>query len=198
LPPSHSKLDKITRTFYNQKQSFDDTKSQGFPTEKKGGFSLFNIGDCAVYPAHGLAFVKRIEEKDMGNGNKKSFYVLEILATQATILIPTEQQGRLRKIISLNDVHEVYAILKEKDVRVDQTTWNRRNREYSEKIKSGSIFEIAEVMRNLFLLRHSKDLSFGERKLLDQAKGLIVKEVSIARQSKESDIEKEIQAIFAS
>ena len=67
-----------------------------------------------------------------------------------------------------------------------------------EKIKTGSIFEIAEVLRNLFLLRHSKDLSFGERKMLDQAKHLLVKEISLAKKSKEEVIEQEIQTIFAS
>ena len=92
----------------------------------------------------------------------------------------------------------VYEILKERNVKIDQTTWNRRYREYMEKIKTGSIFEIAEVLRNLFLLRHSKDLSFGERKMLDQAKHLLVKEISLAKAAKEEMVEQEIQSIFAS
>ena len=89
-------------------------------------------------------------------------------------------------------------ILKEKDVKIDNQTWNRRYREYMEKIRTGSVFEIAEVLRNLFLLRHSKDLSFGERKMLDQAKHLLVKEISLAKQCAEESVEQEIQTIFAS
>src|SRR5438045_8050546 len=116
------------------------------------------------------------------------------------IMIPINKVGSvgLREIISEEDVKQVYSILKEKDISVDSTTWNRRYREYMEKIKTGSIFEIAEVLRNLFLLRHSKDLSFGERKMLDQAKHLLVKEISLAKKAKEEVIEQEIQTIFAS
>ena len=83
-------------------------------------------------------------------------------------------------------------------MKIDTTTWNRRYREYIEKINTGSVFEIAEVLRNLFLLRYSKDLSFGERNLLDDAKSRLVKEISLARKAKEEEVEQEIQSIFAS
>ena len=117
-----------------------------------------------------------------------------------TIMVPTDNVASvgLREIISTKDVKTVYDILKERNVKIDQTTWNRRYREYMEKIKTGSIFEIAEVLRNLFLLRHSKDLSFGERKMLDQAKHLLVKEISLAKRAPEASVEEEIQTIFAS
>ncbi|MEK7692528.1 MAG: CarD family transcriptional regulator [Bdellovibrionota bacterium] len=137
---------------------------------------MFKVGENAVYPAHGVTVVKRIEERDVA-GKKKKFYVLQVLENQMTIMVPTENADAvgLRGIISDLDVKRVYKILKERDVKIDQTTWNRRYREYMEKIKTGSVFEIAEVLRNLFLLRHSKDLSFGERKMLDQAKLLLVR-----------------------
>mgnify|MGYP001584426526 FL=1 len=138
--------------------------------------TMFKVGENAVYPAHGVTVVKRIEERDVA-GKKKKFYVLQVLENQMTIMVPTENADAvgLRGIISDLDVKRVYKILKERDVKIDQTTWNRRYREYMEKIKTGSVFEIAEVLRNLFLLRHSKDLSFGERKMLDQAKLLLVR-----------------------
>ena len=160
---------------------------------------MFKVGDSAVYPAHGLAVVKRIEEKDVG-GIKKKYYVLQVVDNQMTIMVPTENANSvgLREIVSTHDVGEVYKILQNRDVKIDQTTWNRRYREYMEKIKTGSIFEIAAVLRNLFLLRHSKDLSFGERKMLDQAKHLLVKEISLAKKATEDTIEREIQTIFAS
>jgi len=160
---------------------------------------MFKVGDNAVYPAHGVTVVKRIEQRKVG-GENKSFYVLQVVDNKMTIMVPTDNAEAvgLRGIISDQDVKRVYSILKDRDVRIDQTTWNRRYREYMEKIKTGSVFEIAEVLRNLFLLRHSKDLSFGERKMLDQAKHLLVKEISLAKQSKEEEIEQEIQTIFAS
>lgn len=160
---------------------------------------MFKVGDNAIYPAHGVAVVKRIEEREVG-GKKKKFYVLQVLDNQMTIMVPTEtaESVGLREVISDKEVKKVYRILKKRDVKIDQTTWNRRYREYMEKIKTGSVYEIAEVLRNLFLLRHTKDLSFGERKMLDQAKHLLVKEISLARQAGENEIEQEIQTIFAS
>jgi CarD family transcriptional regulator len=158
---------------------------------------MFKVGQSAVYPAHGIAIIKRIDERDVG-GKKKSFYVLQVIENQMTIMVPTDNAEAvgLRSIISDDEVTQVYQILKMRDVKIDQTTWNRRYRDYMEKIKTGSIYEIAEVLRDLFLLRHSKDLSFGERKMLDQAKALIVKEISIAKHTQEAVIEQEIQQIF--
>jgi CarD family transcriptional regulator len=159
---------------------------------------MFKVGESAVYPAHGIAIIKRIDEREIG-GKKKSFYVLQVLENQMTIMVPTDNAAAvgLRNIITDDEVTKVYKILKMRDVKIDQTTWNRRYRDYMEKIKTGSIYEISEVLRDLFLLRHSKDLSFGERKMLDQAKALIVKEISIAKRMQESIIEQEIQQIFA-
>jgi CarD family transcriptional regulator len=160
---------------------------------------MFKVGESAVYPAHGIAVIKRIDEREVG-GKKKRFYVLQVLENQMTIMVPTDNAAAvgLRSIITDQEVTQVYSILKMRDVKIDQTTWNRRYRDYMEKIKTGSIYEISEVLRDLFLLRHSKDLSFGERKMLDQAKALIVKEISIAKRIQESVVEKEIQEIFAS
>ena len=158
---------------------------------------MFKVGESAVYPAHGITVIKRIDEREVG-GTKKTFYVLTVLENQMTIMVPTENAEAvgLRSIISDKEVQKVYKILKMRDVKIDQTTWNRRYRDYMEKIKTGSIYEISEVLRDLFLLRHSKDLSFGERKMLDQAKALIVKEISIAKKTQEAVIEQEIQQIF--
>ena len=160
---------------------------------------MFNVGDSAIYPSHGLTVVKRIEEKEVG-GEKKKFYVLQVVDNQMIIMVPTDNAESigLRAIIGNKEVKKVYGILKEHDIKIDQTTWNRRYREYMDKIKTGSVYEIAEVLRNLFLLRHSKDLSFGERKMLDHAKSLLVKEVSLAKSLKESEVEQEIQSIFVS
>jgi CarD family transcriptional regulator len=86
--------------------------------------------------------------------------------------------------------------LKEKNIEFDNQTWNRRYREYMEKIKTGSVYEVAQVLRDLFLLKLDKELSFGERKMLDTAKNLLVKEISIAKKIQEDKVEKDIQRIF--
>src|SRR3982074_442227 len=124
----------------------------------------FKIGDKAVYPGQGVGEVLGIEHKEIA-GQRQSFYVLKILEHGMKIMIPINKVGSvgLRDIISGEEVAEVYSILKTKAVAVDSTTWNRRYREYMEKIKTGSVFEIAEALRDLHLLKFDKDLSFGER-----------------------------------
>ena len=102
----------------------------------------------------------------------------------------------LRSVCNKNEVKEVYDILKTREVSVDGQTWNRRYREYMEKIKTGSVFEIAEVLRDLSLLKFEKDLSFGERKMLDTARSLLIKELAVAKSAKEEKIEAELEKIF--
>jgi CarD family transcriptional regulator len=87
-------------------------------------------------------------------------------------------------------------ILKEKNVKIDNQTWNRRYREYMEKIKTGSVYEIAEVLRDLFVLKVDKELSFGERKMLDTARNLLLKELSLATDKEKLFQEEEVKQIF--
>lgn len=157
----------------------------------------FKIGDMAVYPAHGVGEIQGVETKEIA-GNSQSFYVIRILDNGMKIMIPTDNVAcvGLRSIIKKNEAEEVFEILKEREIVVDHQTWNRRYREYNEKIKTGSLYEIAEVLRDLYLLKKEKDLSFGERKMLDTAQTLLVKEISIARKIDEEQIEEEIKRLF--
>jgi len=99
-------------------------------------------------------------------------------------------------VIDADQVPLIFSILKEREIVPDNQTWNRRYREYMDKIKTGSVYELAEVLRDLFILREDKELSFGERKMLDTARGLLVKEISIAQDQDESQVEKDIHGIF--
>jgi len=157
----------------------------------------FKIGDKAVYPAHGVGQVTGIEKKEIG-GQNLLFYVLKILSNDMTILVPSDAAEKvgMRQVIQKKEVKGVMSILKGRDVEIDHQTWNRRYREYMEKIKTGSVYEIAEVIRDLYILQDDKELSFGERKMLDMARSLLVKELSIARKKKEDEIEKELDKIF--
>jgi len=155
----------------------------------------FAIGDKAVYPVHGVAEVVAMEKRDIG-GAQTAVYILKILETGLTIT-PNAGAGGVRELIGPKQVKEVYAILKSRDVPRDTQTWNRRYREYMEKIKTGSIFEIAEVLRDLCVLRATKDLSFGERRMLENARTLLVKEIAVAKGSPEDKVAAEIDAMFA-
>ncbi len=155
----------------------------------------FKIGEMAVYPAHGVGIVQAIESKSFSCGKKESFYVLRILDTGITIMIPmgNAQQVGLRCVMDQTAVRSVYKILREREVELEPKPWNRRYRQYMEKLKSGSPFEIAEVLRNLLLLKAEKALSFGERKMLDAARSLLVKEISIAKSVPEEAVEADLR-----
>lgn len=158
----------------------------------------FKVGDMAVYPAHGVGQVKSIEHKEI-MGRKQTFYVLQILENGMKIMVPTNNVNAvgLREVISEDEVKSVFAILKSKETAViDNQTWNRRYREYMGKIKTGSVYEIAEVYRDLSLLKKQKELSFGERKMLDMAKNLLIKELSISSSESEPTLEKKIEIIY--
>jgi CarD family transcriptional regulator len=154
---------------------------------------MFKTGDLAVYPAHGVGKIESVETKSIG-GKKQDFYIMRILENDMKIMIPisnAEAVG-LRQLINSGDVPKVFDILKTREVSVNGGTWNRRYREYMEKIKTGSIYELAEVLRDLTVLKGDKELSFGERKMLDTARTLLLKELSIVRAITEDEIEEEV------
>ena len=157
----------------------------------------FKCGDMAVYPAHGVGKIESIDNRKIGD-NEQSFYVMRILDSNMIIMIPTGNSDGvgLRNIIPATEVAKVYDILRDKKEVITSQPWNQRYREYMEKIKTGSVYEIAGVLRDLYLLSEDKDLSFGERKMLDTAKSLLVKELAIADKIKENLVEKRVDEIF--
>ncbi len=158
---------------------------------------VFRVGDKAVIPPHGVGVVERIENKEI-SGSIVSFYVLRILDRDVTVMVPLNNTANvgMRRIISPKQVPKVFKIFAKQDIVIDTTTWNRRQREYMEKLKTGSVFEIAEVMRDLYVLKKTKTLSFGERNMLDNAKNLLIKELALAKQVDENQIEKNILKHF--
>ena len=157
----------------------------------------FSKGDLAVYPAHGVGYIESIESKEI-NGDTMNFYMMKIVENGMVIMIPTanvESVG-LREVIPETEVPEVYKVMQEKAQGADNQTWNRRYREYMDKIKTGSIYDVAEVFRDLFQLKLEKDLSFGERKLLDTAQNLLVQELSTAKDIDEKAMMQEIESLF--
>jgi len=160
----------------------------------------FQPGDLAVYPAHGVGRIEAVESRVI-NGEKHDFYIMKVLESSMVIMIPTRNVDSvgLRDIIDQDDIPKVYEIMKQKQESAGENqTWNRRYREYMEKIKTGSLYDVAEVFRDLSLLKLSKDLSFGERKLYDTAQLLLVKELSTAKKTDEKTIVTEIESFFAS
>jgi CarD family transcriptional regulator len=163
-----------------------------------GEIKKFKVGDLAVYPAHGVGRIEAIESRDV-NGETHDFYIMKVLENGMVIMIPTWNVASvgLRDIIDEKDVDKVYDVMKGKrNSNLESQTWNRRYREYMDKIKTGSLYDVAEVFRDLSLLKFTKDLSFGERKLYDTAQILLVKELSTAKNTDEASIAAELEALI--
>ena len=166
----------------------------------KEGQRAFQAGDLAVYPAHGVGRIEAIESRVV-NGEKHDFYIMKVLESSMVIMIPTRNVDSvgLRDVIGKDEIPRVYEIMQQKqEMGNENQTWNRRYREYMDKIKTGSLFDVAEVYRDLSLLKLNKDLSFGERKLYDTAQLLLVKELSTAKDTDEQTIISEIESFFSS
>ena len=148
---------------------------------------MFRIGQKVVYPTHGVGRIEAIERKEV-SGNLQSFYILRILGTDMTIMVPTGNAERvgLRHLIGAKEVPKVMEILRKKDVEISPN-WNRRFKDNLERIKTGSLYEVATVLRKLVLLQRERNLSFGEKKMLENVRQLLVSEISHAVGIEEGD-----------
>ncbi|MCF8026898.1 MAG: CarD family transcriptional regulator [Desulfobacteraceae bacterium] len=158
----------------------------------------FEVGDLAVYPAHGVGRIESIESRVI-NGDTHDFYIMKIIDNGMVIMIPTSNVDSvgLRTVVDKAQIPDIYAVLTEKkDDLQDNQTWNRRYKEYMDKLKTGSPFDVAAVFRDLYMLKLSKDLSFGERKLLDTARTLLMREICTAKNQEESQVWTEIESLF--
>ncbi len=150
---------------------------------------MFGIGDKVVYPMHGAGIIESIEEKEI-LGDKRKYYILKLPLRNMKVMIPldnVESMG-LREIISEKEVEQVLAVLNDDRTKMPQN-WNRRYRANMDKIKSGDIFEVAGVVRNLMLREKEKGLSTGERKMLNNAKQILISELVLVNDSDETSIE---------
>lgn len=156
---------------------------------------MFNLGDHVVCPGHGVGQICSVETKEL-NGEQKNFYIIKVISNGMKVMIPVDSKEGVRALMASTDTNGVFELLKDQNVKVDMSTWNRRHREYTIKVKTGSLFEIADVLRQLLLLKMTKKLSFGERKMLDQCKELIVKEIALSTGSPEGSISEKIDSLY--
>ncbi|TCO69675.1 CarD family transcriptional regulator [Marinisporobacter balticus] len=150
---------------------------------------MFNIGDKVVYPMHGAGIIEAIEEKEI-LGKKRKYYIMKMPLGEMKVMIPLDnvEDIGLREIISLTEVDQVMAILND-DISKMPQNWNRRYRANMDKIKSGDIYEVAMVVRNLTLRDREKGLSTGEKKMLANAKQILISEVVLAGNMEEKTAE---------
>jgi len=138
----------------------------------------FEVGDKVIYPNHGLGIVERIEEKTI-LGTTCGFYYLRIVANDTTVLVPVANVDGvgLRRAITDNEVERLFGLLGDGQIDNHQN-WKGRFKDNSDKMRSGSIYDVADVLKSLTFLAKSKSLSFREKRMLDRAKFLIISEVS--------------------
>lgn len=142
---------------------------------------MFQIGDRVVYPMHGAGVIEAVEEREI-LGERKRYYIMRLPIGDMQVMIPVDgvEGVGLRQVISSEEMEQVLDVLRAERSKMS-TNWNRRYRANTEKLKTGDIFEVAEVVRNLTLRDREKGLSTGERKMLDNARQILISELVLAR-----------------
>ncbi|MFH1118059.1 MAG: CarD family transcriptional regulator [Pseudomonadota bacterium] len=160
---------------------------------------MLKIGEMVVYPIHGVARIIDIKDENIG-GAEQRCYILQSESTpqRPLIKLPVDkvESNRVRKVVTGAEVPLVIEVLKKRRRQEEPQIWSKRYRQYQDKMRSGSILETAEVYKDLCLLKETKDLSLSERKLFDLARNLLIKELSIAQQMEESEVERSINALL--
>ncbi len=153
----------------------------------------FKIGDKVVYPNHGVGVIEQIMSVAAAGAADNTYYRLRILSNDSTVLVPTGNTSTvgLRKVLSRKDVDKVFRVLRNGKIEITND-WKGRFQENSEKMRTGDIFEVARVLKNLTFLSRSKNLSYRERKMLDKSKYLIVSEIAEVSRVPEDQIEAKV------
>lgn len=157
---------------------------------------MYKLGDKVVYPMHGAGTIESVEEKEI-LGQKKKYYVLKMPVGEMKLMVPVDNVDSIgmRNIIDSAQVNRVMKILEEK-TSLEDLNWNKRFRNNMEKIKTGDIFEVAEVVRDLAHRDKEKGLSTGEKKMLSNAKQILISEIALAKDIGGIEVQEEIEGII--
>lgn len=158
---------------------------------------MFKVGDKVVYPMHGAGIIEAIEEREV-LGQKRKYYIMRFSLGDIKVMLPleSEQAVGLREVIDEKGIQQVIKILEE-EVEGGTTSWNHRYRSNLEKMRSGNIFEIAEVVSILARREHNKGLSAGERKMLENARQILISELALARDYEKKQVETMLEKLLA-
>lgn len=157
---------------------------------------MFNIGDRIVYPMHGAGIIVAEEEKEI-LGEKRKYFIMKMPMSDMKVMIPIDsvEEIGIRPVVDEKEIEKVKAVLAEEETEMSQN-WNRRYRANMDKIKSGDIYEIAGVVRNLVLRDREKGLSTGERKMLSNAKQMLVSEMVLSKEMENEEADNLIEEII--
>ena len=149
---------------------------------------MFNVGDKVVYPMHGAGVIQNIEEKNI-LGEKTSYYIIK-MPVEVKVMVPTVKAEEIgvRNIIDCETANKVFQVLETNSTEM-ALNWNKRYRDNMDKMKSGDIYEVADVVRNLSFKQKERGLSTGEKKMLLNAKQILISELTLAENSQKEEIE---------
>jgi CarD family transcriptional regulator len=158
---------------------------------------LYEVGDKVVYPHHGAGRIMKIEEKEV-LGELRSYLTIQILHNDMTVMVPVENADRagLRRVVDVGVVEEVLAVLRGNPTKMPKN-WSRRYKHNREKLKTGDIFEVAEVVRNLAVRHADKGLSTGEKQMFSKAKKILASELMYARNITEQEATEFLEGVLA-
>jgi CarD family transcriptional regulator len=161
------------------------------------GCELYEVGDKVVYPHHGAGRIMKIEEKEV-LGELRSYLTIQILHNDMTVMVPVENADRagLRRVVDVGVVEEVLAVLRGNPTKMPKN-WSRRYKHNREKLKTGDIFEVAEVVRNLAVRHADKGLSTGEKQMFSKAKKILASELMYARNITEQEATEFLEGVLA-
>ena len=158
----------------------------------------FKVGDKVVYPNHGVGIIEDVRKRDIA-GQLAEFYTLKIASNNSTVMIPVTNANQvgLRRLCSSRQLKRLCEIL-QGDFSEPNPDWKDRYKDNVERMKTGSIFEVAEVLKNLYFLSFRKSLSFRERKMFDRARELVISEIATVKKSSLSEIELLVEEFLTS
>ena len=157
----------------------------------------FRVGDKVVYPHHGAAVIENVEEKDL-LGEKREYFIIKLAYGDLTLMVPTDatEDVGLREVTPAKDMPKLFKLLKKHEPMTNTTNWSRRFKANVEKLRSGDIYQVAEVVRTLHQRDREKGLSAGEKRMLTRARQILVSELTFSNDCNEEQAEKMLDEVL--
>ncbi len=157
----------------------------------------FDVGDKVVYPHHGAAVVERVEQREL-LGEEREYYILKLAYGELTLMVPTDstEEVGIREITPAREMPKVFKVLMKNEPTTNTTNWSRRFKANVEKLRSGDIYQVADVVRSLHRRDREKGLSAGEKRMLTKARQILVSELTFAQGCDEDEAEQLLDEVL--
>ncbi len=157
----------------------------------------FDVGDKVVYPHHGAAVIEKVEQREL-LGEQREYYILKLAYGELTLMVPTDstEEVGIREVTPAREMPKVFKVLKKNEPTTNTTNWSRRFKANVEKLKSGDIYQVADVVRSLHQRDREKGLSAGEKRMLTKARQILVSELTFSQNCDEEQAEQLLDEVL--